>query len=247
MQDSTTATLLTQVKSRLKPNVVLNRFRTWVIALSAIYLILLLIVRLLSLIPDFFTPLMTISPVLIAFLFAWLIPVKMNQTDSAREIDRHTKSDDLFLTAATLKSAQGNFQELVRQKAETKAKSVNSAEVTPYSWQSPSKAAALAIAVLIACFYTLPQLDPFGKEQQRVEQNKKKKSIDEARKETEKRLAAVKKQNELPKDSEQTKAELTKILQQMKKNKPQDNVKKLQEKKTSDCQTVEREKSRFKK
>ena len=56
----------------------------------------------------------------------------------------------------------------------------------------------------------LPQLDPFGKEEERAKIEQKKKVQEEEKKQTENRLVVLKKQEDQPKDSEEIKAELLK-------------------------------------
>lgn len=228
MQSSTNQ-LLSSVHSRLKTNSFLGRFGLSLLILGIIFLLLLLIARLTGLIPDVFEAHFILAPILAALGLAVIIPSRIKQTDAARAVDNYANSDDLFLTCSTIKTAAGEFKELIYGQADTKAEKLQPGKITEILWQKPITILC-SIGIIYALFILyLPQLDPFGKEEERAKIEQKKKVQEEEKKQTENRLAVLKKQEDQPKDSEEIKAELTEIFKDMKKLPPKENIKKLRD------------------
>ena len=229
MEGSSTNNLLGKVAKRMQINCILDRLRLSIIIFSAIYALLLLTSRLTGIIPDLFSISTVFIPLLISFLISFLIPARISSKDSARTVDKHENTDDLFLTVSTISKANGKFKDIVSKQAEEKAAKLKAEQIVDFKWQSAARNFAIAIAALLIGIYTLPQLDPFGKEDERAKKELKDKSLEEARKETEKRLVQLKKEAEQPKDSETAKTELTEIFKQLKINKPAESREKLRQ------------------
>ena len=223
MEGSSTNILLNKVAKRLQLNCILKRFQLFVIIFSALYAVLLLTSRLTGLIPDLFSLTTVFCPLLLSLLIAFLIPSKTTAKDSARIIDTKEKTNDLFLTVSTIGKANGKFKDLVTTQAEEKAAKLKADSIVNFNWQHPARNFLITLSALLIGIYTLPQLDPFGKEEERVKKEQKNKSLEEARKETENRLVKLKKEAEQPKDSDTAKVELTEIFKQL-KNKPPEEV-----------------------
>ena len=228
MQGSTNQ-LLSSVQSRLKRNSFLGRFGLSLIIFGTIFLLTILTARLTGLVPDIFEAHFILVPIFISLALAMLLPSRIKKTDAAREVDSYAKSDDLFLTCSTLQSAAGEFKELINGQADTKAEKLKADKITEINWQKPATTLCI-IGLLYGLFILyLPQLDPFGKEEERAKIEQKKKVQEEEKKQTEDRLLVLKKQEDLPKDSEQIKAELTEIFKDMKKLPPKENIKKIRD------------------
>ena len=210
-------------------NCILDRLRLTIIIFSILYALLMLTSRLTGLIPDIFSLSTVFIPLLLSFLVSFIIPSKITDKDSARVIDAHEKTDDLFLTVSTINKANGKFKDIVSKQAEEKAATLKSDIIVAFKWQTAARNFGIALAALLIGLYTLPQLDPFGKEEERAKKEQKSKSLEEARKETEKRLLKLKKEAKEPKDSELAKTELTKIFKQLKMKKPAELREKLRD------------------
>ena len=227
--EGSTDQLINSVQSRLRTNIFLSKLGSSLIIFGALTLITILIARMTGLIPDLFQLQFLLVPVSLSFLVAFFIPSKVKTTDAARKVDSYAKSDDLFLTCSTLKTAAGDFKSLLYGQADAKAEKMAAAQITEINWQKPLTAfITLSILYFLFSLY-LPQLDPFGKEEQRAKIEQKRKVMQEEKKQTENRLAVLKKQEALPKNSEDIKAELTQIFKDMKKMPPPENVKKLRD------------------
>lgn len=229
MEGNSTDILLNKVAKRLQINRVLNRFQLFVVIFSVLYAVLLLTSRLTGLIPDVFSWVTVLSPLFVSLLIAFIIPSGVNSKDSARVVDAKENTDDLFLTVSTASNANGIFKDLVITQAEDKAAKIKADSVVDFKWQKPLRNFLFAVSALLIGIYTLPQLDPFGKEEERVKKEQKNKSLEEARKETEKRLVRLKKEAEMPKESDTAKVELTEIFKQLKTKPPAEVRDKLRE------------------
>ena len=229
MEGSSTTNLLSKVAKRMQINCIFDRLRISIIIFSVIYALLMLTSRLTGLIPDIFSLSTIFIPLLVSLLAAFCIPLKIGQKESAVTVDKRENTDDLFLTATTIQNSNGKFKDLVSRQAEEKAATLKAEKIVSFNWKEAGRNLAISIAILILGIYTLPQLDPFGKEEERAKKELKSKSLEEARKETEKRLVKLKKEAERPKDSDAAKSELTEIFKELKMKKPEEVRKKLRQ------------------
>lgn len=229
VEGNSVSTLCNKVAGRMQLNRILKRLQIFVVIFSVIYALLLLTSRLTGLIPDLFSLSTVLIPLVSGLLVAVLVPFKVTLKESARQIDTASNTDDLFLTAATISGVNGQFKDLVSRQAETKAGELKPEAIVNFNWQPVFRNAGIALAALLIGIYSLPQLDPFGKEEERVKAQQKNKSLEEARKETEKRLVQLKKEAERPKDTNAAKIELTEIFKKLKLAPPEENREKLRE------------------
>ena len=134
---------------------------------AAVYLTLLLVSRLLGVIPDWFTPLSLAAIPAVAVLAALVMMRRPAARDVARLIDARTGSKELFLTAAMIGDAPGEFRPIVVEQAEERAGQLKPAQVVPFRWQRGARDIAAALALLLVGVLFLPQLDPFKKTAER--------------------------------------------------------------------------------
>ena len=155
--------LMRQTSTRQLTAAMGRRFRHGLLACAAIYLALLLTSRLLGVIPDIFTPLSLAAIPAVALLAALVTIRRPASRDVARMIDARTGGKELFLTAAMIGDAPGEFQPIVISQAEERAAQLKAAQVVPFRWQRGTRDIAAAVALLLLGVLFLPQLDPFKK------------------------------------------------------------------------------------
>ena len=168
--------LMRQTSTRQLTAAMGRRLRAGLLACAAIYLVLLLASRLLGVIPDWFTPL-SLAAIPAAALLAALVMIRRPAArDVARMIDARTGSKELFLTAAMIGDAPGEFRPIVVEQAEERAAQLKAAQVVPFRWQRGARDIAAALALLLVGVFFLPQLDPFKKtaERKKVAQQEEK-------------------------------------------------------------------------
>jgi hypothetical protein len=117
-----------------------------------------------------------------AALAAWLFHRRVERTAAARAVDQHAKTNDLFLTLATLSSSAGEYQPLVEHSAAAAATRIVPAEVVPFKVQRPVGIQACVLCVLALLVWLIPTLDPFGKVEAATKVQKQKKEIEVIRK-----------------------------------------------------------------
>jgi hypothetical protein len=207
-----------------------GRFHRAVLVCAALYLALLLAARLLGVIPDRFQPwtlaLIPAAALLVALLFARRASAK----DTAHLIDSRSGSKELFLTAALIGEAPGEFQPIVLEQAESRAEKLRAGQIVPFRWQRGARNSAVALALLLAAVHFLPQLDPFKKTEQRKKTAQLEEKLEETKKTTALRTAQLAESGD--RQSEQVKLALQELDKTFKQAKPQDregNLKKLGE------------------
>ncbi len=84
------------------------------------------------------------------------------RSQTARVIDQHHGTKDLFLTLTLLDGSAGDYQPLVARNAITKAANVQPARVVPLPLSQGLRQPGIALAVVAALVLAVPQLDPFG-------------------------------------------------------------------------------------
>ncbi len=159
---------------------------------TAVYAVALLLSRLTGLIPNIFTwQSLAAIPVATALL-AMLLHRRPEVRDAARAVDQAAGSKDLYLTLALLDRAVGEYHPLVVQDAEARAAKIEPQRVAPLTWPRRYWNAFLMLAVA-AGLIALPQFDPFGRVAASTLVALRKDRLEESRKETQLRLAEVKK------------------------------------------------------
>jgi len=190
---SATGTLLGRVSARLWLASVGTWWRGLALALAAVYALALIIVRLLGLLPDFLHPLTLLAVPGAALAGALVIGRRASSRKAGRTVDERAGTDDLFMTAAALEGAVGEFGPLVTTDAEAKAGAISARDAAPLRWLGGARDVGVATAALLAGLLWLPQLDPFGADEVRKRDEGRRRELTETRKATKLRKAVVKK------------------------------------------------------
>jgi hypothetical protein len=225
-----TQRLMRQTSARQFVATLGGRFHVALLVCAGLYLALLLTARLLGLIPDRFTPLTLAAVPAAAVLVALLLARRPSAKSTARLIDTRTGGKDLFLTAAMIAEAPGEFAPIVVGQAEEKAEKLRAAQVVPLRWQRGGRDLFAALAILFLAVHFLPQLDPFKKTEQRKKTAQLEEKLEQTKKTTALRSAQL--AAEAGCQSEQVKLALQQLDKVFREAKPQDreaNLKKLGE------------------
>ncbi len=223
---SHTQRLLRQTGTRLFVARLGGRWRQVALASAALYLALLLAARLLGLLPDHFTLLSLFAIPALSLLGALALTRRPAISEVARLVDARSESHDLFLTAALLDEAPGEFRPIVVEQAEQRAAELQAAKLVPFRWQRGLWQVAAALVILAVGIRFLPQLDPFRKEEARRTASQQEQKLRETRKATALRseqLAA-----EANRQTEQVQRALAELDKTFKEAKPQQKEPTLQ-------------------
>lgn len=206
------------------------RFQFFLLVLAAAYAVLLLCSRLLGVIPNWFAPvnLLTIAAAALALAVAFYWRPAPAQT--ARFLDTRMETNDLFLTSVLIGTSAGLYKPLVLRMAEERAAAIEPRRVVPFNWAAGTRNTILVLAVLLAGALFLPQLDPFGKEEQRRRVDERRKQLENSRKATALRVALLRKKEPDAKLSEEVRKateELRQTFNTMKRPDKQGNLKRL--------------------
>lgn len=184
--------LLNGVARRMQWQAMVRAAYVSLLITTLVYALALTLSRLTGLIPNVFTwQSLAVIPAS-AVLLAFVLHRRPQVREAARAVDLAAGSKDLYLTLALLDRAVGEYHPLVVQDAEARAAKIDPQRVAPFQWQKKYWNALLLIAVtggLIA----LPQFDPFGRVAASTLVALRKDRLEESRKETQLRLAEVKK------------------------------------------------------
>jgi hypothetical protein len=219
---SEAASLLQRVQKRLTTVRFAKTLHWWTFGSLIAACVSVLSIRLLGLLPESQQRLewLLIFPAA-ASLGAWLFFRRVEQTSAARLIDQHARTDDLFLTLATLNSSAGEYQPLVETSAAKVAPRITPAEVVPFRPQRPVGLQAVAMIALALLVWLLPTLDPFGKVEAATKVERQKKAVDQILKSVkvrEEQLSKVVKSTE--ERQEKIDAETKELMAALKKMKP---------------------------
>jgi hypothetical protein len=223
--------LIERVNTLLVWERIFKKFYLLLLVLMILLVVCLLVARLTALIPDVFSWQFIAIPFLGALCVALLFYRKVDERLVAQKIDQKFKTNDLFLTAVTIKSAQGEYKQLVLDDANQKAQDISAKDVVCIQWHKPVSVLFGVLIIVLACMVWLPQLDPFGKEKIRNDIARKKDALDKLHKATVQRLKVLK-EKPLDKNSPEVLAtvdDLKQAFSSMKKNKLKQNLKKLKE------------------
>ncbi len=165
-----------------------SRAYIFLLVFSVCYGVLLVLSRLLGLIPDGFSPVTLLAVPACAGALALVVRRAPTATETARLIDTRAGTNDLFLTAVLIEKCAGRYKPLVLKEAQEQAPSIEARRVVPYRWVPKAKHGALSLVVLLAGVLFLPQLDPFGKEEQRQRAAQRRQRLKDSRKATAFRL-----------------------------------------------------------
>ena len=198
--------------------------------LAGVYAVLLLCSRLLGIIPDWFAPISLLVVAAGSGALAISLYRRAALIDAARAVDTRMQTEDLFLTAPLIASSAGRYKPLVLSQAEKTSPSVRPKLVVPFRWGARARNAAVVLCALLAGIFLLPQLDPFGKEEQRQQADRRRERIEKARKATVMRLAALRADDpasQLSRDVARGTDELKQSFDAMKPDARQGNLKRL--------------------
>ena len=227
---SHTQRLMRQTSARHFVAALGGRFHVALLVCAGLYLAALLAARLLGLLPDWFAPW---TPAVIpgaALLAALALARRASAADVARLIDARTGGKELFLTAALLGEAPGEFAPIVAEQAEARAEKIRAAQVVPFRWQRGARDLGLTLALLFAALHFLPQLDPFKKTEQRKKLAQLDEKLEQTKKATALRSAQLAETGD--RQTEQVKLALQELDKSFKQAQPQDregSLKKLGE------------------
>lgn len=214
------SSLVHRVLTRLRVSAIARSFYIAFVAVSVVYLVLLLVSRLTGLIAaEWMTWQTTLVVPPVALLLAVLFHRRPNVSDSARHIDQHAHAKDLFLTVARLDVAAGGYQDLVRQDAESKSQGIQPAKVVPFRWQRRAGRLLVACVVLGVALLT-PQFDPFGKVEAAEAKTRAIEELKQSQKATVARAEKLKKDREDAEGQTETEKELRKLTDALKKMRP---------------------------
>ena len=176
-------TLLDRVQARQRTASFAKSLHWWTFGALVLASATVVSVRLMGLIPPNQERLqwLLVFPA-VAAIAAWVFHRRVERTTAARAVDIHAKTDDLFLTLATLSSSAGEYQPLVEQSATKMATRVLPNEVVPFRAERPMGLQAGVLAVLALVIWLTPPLDPFGKVEAATRVEKQKKEVELIRK-----------------------------------------------------------------
>ncbi|MFK7821836.1 MAG: hypothetical protein AB8G99_24265 [Planctomycetaceae bacterium] len=224
------ASLIQRVGSRLRLSAIARATYQSFIWLAGIYLVAILVSRLSGFIPAHWFSWQTLSAVpVLAVICGIIFHKRPSIGETAREIDLHANSKDLFLTVSKLDSSAGGYQELVKRDAEQKSEKIEPAKVVPY--QVSNRLGPVFVTALAVCLtFLIPQFDPFGKVEAAEAMTKLAEELRMSKKATVARAEQLKKDNEEQGGDTAAEKELKKLTDALKKMRPGKVKKKAQEK-----------------
>lgn len=233
------SSLINRVCARLRISAIASATYRSFLWVGGGYLVALLVSRLSGYIPaDWFTwPSLLAVPGL-AIVLGAIFHKRPSVGDSARQVDHHANSKDLFLTVSKLDSAAGGYQELVKRDAEKTAEKIEPANVVPYQWSNRLGPVFITVAVLLLTLVFIPQFDPFGKVEAATLKSRLAEDLISSQKATAARADQLKKDKEDLSEGSEADKELKKLTDALKKMRP-GKVKKASQEKI----LVERKKS----
>lgn len=218
------STLLDRVQRRLQTASFARSLHYWTLGSLIAAAGTVLAVRLLGLLPESRQklPWLLVLPAAAA-LGAWLFHRRIERTAAARVVDAHARTNDLFLTLATLNSSAGEYQPLVEKSAESVATRIVPSAVVPFKPERPAGIQLAAIAVLALLILLVPTLDPFGKVEAATKIENRKQEIQKIKKIVKQREETVSKKVEAAEEREkQIDDRLNDLMGALKQMKPQE-------------------------
>jgi len=184
------STLLQKVQTRLTAVRVARRLHHWMLGALVCVGVAVLAIRLSGMLPPGRQQIQWLMAIPFAVAFAaGVFHRRVEKTEAARAVDCFAKTDDLFLTLATLSTSAGEYQPLVEQSATAVAPKIIPEKVVPFAPQRPLGLQACVWAMLAMVIWFVPTLDPFG----RVEAAAK---VEQKQKEVQQTLKSVKTREE---------------------------------------------------
>ncbi|MEX2216929.1 MAG: hypothetical protein WD768_22645 [Phycisphaeraceae bacterium] len=188
---------------------------------AGVYALLFLLSHVLGLLPDWwfgdgdYRDILSVGLVpLAAILFALTIHRGITQEEAARLVDVRMNTKDLFLTAATLSTAPGEYKPLVTAAAMEQATQVRPQVVVPWNPWNRLSYVIIALALLCVGAAFLKPMDLFGQHEEQKETAQRIKRLEQQKVETKAKVEALEKEDLTAKTS----AEVQKMLDELKKN-----------------------------
>jgi hypothetical protein len=163
----------------------------------------------------------------VPFVVALVLTRRPEARHVARIIDERSGSKELFLTAAMIADTPGEFRSIVIDQAEQRAGEIEPAKVVPFNWQRGTRDALVALCVVAAAVWFLPQLDPFKREAARQKLSQQEQRLIETKKVTEVRREQLAQDG--GKEAEQVKKALAQLEKTFKEAKPLEREANLKE------------------
>lgn len=232
------STLLQKVQTRLTAVRFARRLHHWMLGALVCVGVAVLAIRLSGLLPpgrQQIEWLLTIP--FVVSIAAVFFHRRVEKTEAARAVDRFAKTDDLFLTLATLSTSAGEYQPLVEQSATAVAPKIIPEKVVPFAPQRPLGLQACVWATLAVVIWFVPTLDPFGRVEAAAKVEQKQKEIQQTLKTVKTREEQLSREVRTAEEREQkiesqTK-ELMAALRKMKPTESQPNSKVLDDQRKS--------------
>ena len=164
-QTSPADSLLSRVQRRLTIVNIARSLHRSLLATVGLGCVAVLVVRLLGLLPPGrqHPEYILVGLPGVAAILTWLLTRRVEASVAARVVDRHARTDDLFLTFATLSSSAGNYQPLVLQSATQAANSIQPEQVVPFRPNRPVGLQAMLLTTFALLLWFVPTLDPLGR------------------------------------------------------------------------------------
>ncbi|HAI12964.1 MAG TPA: hypothetical protein DCM28_14750 [Phycisphaerales bacterium] len=216
---------------------VIHLSQRWYVAtlvFAVIFATVLITLRLINVIDDPFQWWMVLLVPAAGLLVASVFHRGINTTQAARLADEHAHTKDLFLTATSLSTATGEYQDAVADEANHKAPTISSKQVVPYAPGNKLLHVVVSMLLLLGLVFWMPSFDLLGKEEVRQKITERKKRLEETRKTIVKRTEQLKKKDLEAENSKQVEARINALQQALRKMKPQDpkgNLKRLADQK----------------
>ena len=215
---STPQQLLSEIASRKR---LIHLARRWYVAslvCAVIFVTALITLRLVSVIEDPFKWWSVLIVPAVGLLVAGIFHRGITQTQAARLADEHAKTKDLFLTATSLSTATGEYQDAVADEANHKAPTVSAKQVVPFAPGNKLMHIVVVLLILLAGVWWMPQFDLLGQEEQRQKIADRKQRLEETRKAIVKRTEQLKKQDLQAENSKQVEARINALQQALRKS-----------------------------
>ncbi len=225
------SSLIKRVATRLRVSAIARATYFAFLWVGGAYLVALLVSRLTGYIPaEWFQPVSVAVVPVLALILGTIFHKRPSVVDSARSIDRHADAKDLFLTVSRLDESAGGYQELVKQDAEKKSAGIEPAGVVPYHFNNRVAPVFGTAVVLALCLWLVPEFDPFGIAEASEARANAAKVLEQSKKATVARANQLKKDDEDGGENSETKKELKKLTEGLKKMQPERSKRVDQEK-----------------
>ena len=213
-------TLLARTLRRLRVAAAARRGLWALLVLGGTYAAILLSVRLTGLVRLTPQALVLACLPLAGAVVGVLWPNRPTLRDAARAVDRHARTDDLFLTMLSLDKSPGEFQPLVAAKAEAKAAGIRPGDVVPLRINGRLAAICLALLAFAGLVPLVPQLDPFGRVDAAQQAEKESQKLTETKTATKERLAQIDRENLSDAESKEVQKALDQLKMSMNASQP---------------------------